>query len=604
MKLEASLLSKREARLAIIAAAALFLTALHQAGAFAAASRGAFDLLSTLSPPRPDQPGAVIVAIDEPSFSVLAKAWPWPRDVHARLIQSLRRAGARTIGFDVVFADPTNAAADAALASATDSHMVLGTDETVAETPQGSMLVTTEPVPVLATRGARLGVTSVSVDPDGVVRRVPTYPNSFASRFLSTGSDPTRPNRLIQYFGGPRTYPYASYYQALAPDRYLPSGYFRGRDVIVGLVVQASPDAHQADAFETSFTARNHLLVPGVEIQATILDNLRHHLWIDLPPGWVSIVLLISGCVVGYALSSIERLPTRLAGALGSLALVAAASWLALRFGRVWISPVEPQSGLIASFGLLGVADFAAERHRRRQIQNAFGQYVAPEIVREIINDPDRVKLGGERKTITVLFADIRGFTTIAEALQREPEKLTQFINEILSTLSEIVTRHGGTIDKYIGDCLMAFWNAPLDDPHHADRALSASIEMIESVRSLDAQFRKEAGSKPVSGIAVGIGVNTGECVVGNMGSHLRFDYTAIGDPVNVASRLEKLSRDYDVPLLVGEQTIAMANETSNWAEVDRIAVRGKQTIQTVYTARNLLARSSGLVQSSRRGDD
>jgi adenylate cyclase len=602
VKLKLSFVSSRKARFGVVACTALLLVAATLFGAFGGLDRNAFDLMSTIAAPRPQQPAAVIVAIDEPSFSAIGKPWPWPRDIHARLIRSLKQAGARSIGFDVVFADATTAEADRALAAAADSRTVLAADETLADTPQGTMLVRTEPLLQLALNGARVGVTSVALDSDGVVRRIPRYPDSFARRFLTGADRGANQDRLIQYFGGLRTYPYVSYYQALDPQHFLPAGLFKDHDVIVGLVVQANPEVRQApDSFETTFTARDGRLVPGVEIQATIIDNLLHHLWIEPVPGWVLFVLLIGGCALGYAVGTAERLPMRVVELLGAAVVIFASAWLLLRFGRVWASPVEPLSGLAVSSLFLGVLDFVAERRRRHQIQDAFGQYVAPDIVRRIIEDPDRVKLGGERKMITVLFADVRGFTTIAEALRSEPETLTRLINEILTCLSEVVTRHCGTIDKYIGDCLMAFWNAPLDDPDHATHAVQAAVEMIERIAVLDEDAHLSELCGTSLSVAIGVGVNSGECVVGNMGSSARFDYTVVGDSVNVASRIQGLSKQYGVPLLIGEATAALTRDCFDYVELDTIRVRGKRAAQVVYSLRNLVSSLRSLDRSGRR---
>jgi adenylate cyclase len=575
-------------------------TAARLSGGLDQVDRNTFDFVSTIAVPRPQQPAAIIVAIDEPSFSAIGKPWPWPRDMHAQLVRSLRQAGARTIAFDIVFADATQAAADRALAAVADSRMILAADETIADTPEGAMLIRTAPLPLLTRAGARVGVTSVAIDPDGVVRRIPTYADSFAQRMASQQLEGENGDRLIQYFGGPRTYPYVSYYQALDPGRYLPPGMLKGRDMIVGLVVQASPEVRQAaDTFQNSFTARTGQLVPGVEIQATIVDNLRHGMWIEPVAGWTAFLLLISGSALGYAVAAPQHLAKRLAAVAGAALTIVLLAWLVLRFGRLWASPVQPLAGLVTSFAMLGVADFAAERERRRQIQNAFGRYVAPEVVRRIIEDPDRVKLGGERKMITVLFADIRGFTAISEALEAEPEKLTQLINQILTTLSAIVTAHDGTIDKYIGDCLMGFWNAPLDDPDHATHAVRAGIEMIEKIASIDELARKSQLLGTNLGVSIGVGVNSGDCVVGNMGSDVRFDYTVVGDAVNVASRLQALTKEYDVPILIGEGTVKMSRDRFDYLELAKVRVRGKQALQMIHTIKDPRFSSRSLAGST-----
>ena len=197
-----------------------------------------------------------------------------------------------------------------------------------------------------------------------------------------------------------------------------------------------------------------------------------------------------------------------------------------------------------------------------------------------------QLKLGGERRTLTVLFCDVRGFTTISEDMKDDPEGLTTLVNRLLTPLSEAVLNRRGTIDKYIGDCLMAFWNAPLDDPDHAVHAVQAARDMLAALGGLNAELEAEAkaAGRPPKALRIGIGINTGECVVGNMGSARRFDYSALGDAVNLASRLEGASKDYGVPLLLGERTATLAARKFAVAELDRITVKGRSTVSPVFT--------------------
>jgi adenylate cyclase len=196
------------------------------------------------------------------------------------------------------------------------------------------------------------------------------------------------------------------------------------------------------------------------------------------------------------------------------------------------------------------------------------------------------LKLGGERRTLSVLFSDVRGFTTIAETLKDEPEQLTGLINRLLTPLSDVVMDHGGTIDKYMGDCIMAFWNAPLDDPDHALHAVKASLAMQAAISSLNRELEREAaarGGRPHV-LKMGVGINTGECIVGNMGSTRRFDYSCLGDSVNLASRLEGASKNYGVALLLGEETARLVAGTYTVIELDRIIVKGRTVPSPVYT--------------------
>ena len=219
---------------------------------------------------------------------------------------------------------------------------------------------------------------------------------------------------------------------------------------------------------------------------------------------------------------------------------------------------------------------------RASDLQHAFSHYVSPRLVERLMADPRLLNLGGETRDVSVLFADIRGFTTLAETLEDDPQALTRMVNAVLCPLSEIVMAYGGTIDKYVGDCVMAFWGAPLDDPDHAERAVEAACAMLAAMPDINDRVRRAVGAclPPMS---IGIGVNSGKCVVGNLGCQQRFDYSVIGDPVNVASRLEGLSKSYGRPLLIGEATAARLHRTPV-VEIDRVSVRGRHGRQSVFT--------------------
>lgn len=576
-------------RLVIALAVALAVTAATGLRAFDAISGRAFDLLSTIAPAHPPEPGAVIVAIDEPSFSALGRPWPWPRDMHAALIHSLRAAGARAVALDIVFAEPSEPAADAALASAAGPETLFAADETVSAQAYGDTVIRTEPIPALVAGGAQAGVASLSMDGDGVLRRIPRYPDGFAARLARlTGhaGEAGQGGRLIQYFGPAGSYPRVSYYQALEPAKYLPPGLLKDRVVIVGLALQTAPDAGAggADAFETPWTLTTRQLTPGVEVQATLYDNLVHGLGIRAAPPAVGLVFVLTSALLGW-LATRPHSPLAKAGlTLGAMVAGVLAAWLALRFGRVWVSPVEPAAALAFQAIALSAYDFAAEQRRRREVQAAFSQYVAPAVVERLVANPELLNLGGETRDLTVMFADIRGFTGISEAMKGDPQGLTRMINAILTPLSEIVMAHGGTIDKYMGDCVMAFWGAPLDDPDHARHAVEASQAMLAAMPGINASLSAHVPpGHALPPIRIGIGVNSGTCVVGNMGSQKRFDYSVLGDAVNVASRLESLCKTYDVPLVIGEAT-AVAIPDLPLVELDRIAVRGKQESQAIYT--------------------
>jgi adenylate cyclase len=550
----------------------------------------AFDFLSTFNAPALPERGPVIVAIDEPSMAEIGLQWPWPRDLHARLVEALRKAGAKAIGLDIIFAEPSTPEADDALGAALGPDVVLAGDEAVIETTQAAQRVRAEPLQQFTDAGARTGIASVALDRDGVFRRMPAYPDGFAAALIaaSGAADPGADGqRLVQSFGPARTYPTVSYYQALDPDNFLPDGTFRDRVVLVGLSLQNAPtiDTGSADAMPTPDTVHSGRLVAGVEIQAAIYDNLTRRLYIEPANTVLAAAAILVAAALGAAVAWRRTdWRTLVLGGAGVAAVVAGA-YAMLRFGRVFVPPLAPAFAFVAvAAGQAGI-DFAAERRLRRGIIRAFSQYLAPALVERLARDPSQLRLGGETRELTILFCDVRGFTTIAESLKDDPQRLTGLINRLLTPLSDVVLAAGGTIDKYIGDCLMAFWNAPLDDADHARHAVEAGLGMLVALDKVNADLRAEAGGQPVPELRIGIGINTGECVVGNMGSERRFDYSVLGDSVNLASRLESASKDVGVPLLLGEATAAAIGDRMPLLALARIKVKGRAEPVVVYTA-------------------
>ncbi len=549
-----------------------------------------FDYLSTSKPVQPEQPGITLIAIDEPSMDAIGQQWPWPRSQHAELIRQLRKAGTKAIAFDILFAEPSDEAQDQALIDAMGPDIILAADETMIERPYGSTLVRTEPMPELIAAGARSGIASLSMDGDGVLRNMPLYRDGFMATLIemTTGevvSESHMPQR-IQHFGPAGSYPTISYYQALDPEAFLPPDYLRDQIVVVGFALQTNADVATGgiDAFETAYTLRSRQLTPGIEVQATIFDNLRTGLAIGQAPRWLSVVFVVIAAGLALLVSR-PKAPVRkaLLLALALLGLIGG-SWILLQYGRFWIGPVAPSVALILGVAAIATRDFAGEQKRGREVQNAFGQYLAPEMVQKIADDPSLLNLGGVNRELTILFSDIRGFTSISEAMQDDPQGLTRMINTILTPLSNIILRHGGTIDKYMGDCVMAFWNAPLDDPDHALHALEAAREMLAEMDNINREIQAmlpEGADVPV--IRMGIGINTGTCVVGNMGSDRRFDYSVLGDAVNLASRLEGECREQSVDILVGQATMNAAPSLV-FRKVADIQVKGRSVAESTYT--------------------
>ncbi len=583
--------SRRSKRLAVLTLAVIVLvSALPQLPGWSLADLRAFDYFSTLDDPRPPAASPVIVAIDEPSLAEINAQWPWPRELHARLVESLRKAGATAIGLDIIFAEPSNPASDAALAKALGPDVVLAGDESVIVTPQAEQFLRTTPLPAFSQAGAVTGIASITLGGDGVFRDLPRYEDGFALALARTaGKAAVSPaGKLLQSFGPSRSYPTVSYYQALDPENMLPKDMFRGRVVIVGLSLQNAPDINSggADAFATPYTVHTGRLVAGAEIQATIFDNLTTGAAITrggtpLAIAAVALAALFSAVLVRRA----TRWQTVVLS-LFATALLGLLSFALIREATLFVSPIGPTVALLLVAAGQTALDYAEERRRRREIVRAFSQYLSPALVERLARDPSQLKLGGERRTLSILFCDVRGFTTIAETMKDDPEQLTTLINRLLTPLSDIVLKHGGTIDKYIGDCVMAFWNAPLDDEHHARHAVAAALDMLDAMATLNAKLKAEAAASgmPYHALRIGIGINTGDCVVGNMGSSQRFDYSVLGDAVNLASRLEGASKAYGVPLLIGERTATLAAADFAVLELDRITVKGRSGAAPVFT--------------------
>jgi adenylate cyclase len=334
---------------------------------------------------------------------------------------------------------------------------------------------------------------------------------------------------------------------------------------------------------------RSGRLTSGAEIQATIYDNLRTGLLVA-PAANVARMAALALAVVlaAFAVWKGTSWRTVLASA-AAIAGIVAGSYLLLASAQFYLSPIGPAAAFILVAAGQGARDYAAERQLRQWITRAFSQYLSPALVERLASDPSQLKLGGERRVLSILFADVRGFTTIAEGMKHDPHRLTTLVNRLLDPLSRVVLEEGGTIDKYVGDCLMAFWNAPLDEPDHAVKAVTAALRMQESMATLNDELAREAepGEEPIR-LGIGIGINTGEAIVGNMGSDIRFDYSAIGDAVNLASRLEGKTRDYDVSIIIGPETARAVSSRFDVVEIDRIAVKGRAEIVPIYTVETL----------------
>jgi adenylate cyclase len=327
--------------------------------------------------------------------------------------------------------------------------------------------------------------------------------------------------------------------------------------------------------------------VPGVDIHAQVIEHLLTGNFLERPDYATALeeFLII---VLGIMLASVlPRVSAKASAAIGftTIALVLIGGWAAFRWANTLLDPSYP--ALVLGFMAAGITlyTYNAAEAQRSQIRSAFGQYLAPAFVEQLAQSPDKLVLGGEEREMTILFSDVRGFTAISEGYKDDPQGLTSLMNRLLTPLTNTIIDHEGTIDKYIGDAVMAFWNAPLSVPDHEIKACAAALAMIGRLDVLNREREEEATSagQRFLPFRIGIGINTGKCVVGNLGSDLRFNYSVLGDPVNVASRLEGQTKYYGVPIIIGTGTAEKAKDQFAILELDLVAVKGKAEAQTIY---------------------
>jgi adenylate cyclase len=527
--------------------------------------------------PRPPTVPIVIISIDETSFVELNQQWPFPRATHARLIRHVAAGQPLAIGVDLIFDHPSARSgrddAELGKAVAEAKNVVL-----VAAPATDEQVFNTRHVPNLPIAPIRRGAAVVAAlnlvhDRDSQVRRarqriwtgvewLPTLAVGLYDVAKGAGVTaaplPRQEEILINFSGPPATFPWVPYYRVFRGE--VPSEFFRGKIVLIG---PTSEPMH--DVFATPFT-RGGDLMPGVEIHANVLHtHLSGNQLREVPAG-VSVTLAVVLALLAAAL--VVRLhPLRALAAMGLLGVIATIfAYVAFAYADVWMRAGTASLALVLGYGTTVVDHFVREQRERRRLS----QFFSPEVLREVIRHHHEGSLGSSRRLVTVLFADIRGFTALSEMLQ--PEEVAAMLREYLTEMTEVIFKHRGTVDKYIGDCVMALYNVPFEDPDHARNALETALELQERTLQVSARWEKRLGAP----IRSGIGINTGEAVVGTMGSRQRLEYTAIGDTINLGSRLESLTKEYGVAIIMSEFTQQRLGGRVLTRELGQVTVRGK----------------------------
>lgn len=564
----------------------------------------------------------VIVAVDERSVNELGR-WPWPREKTAALISSLGKA--RVVALDIVFSESESPKADKALSESIKkaSNVVGGyffRDDSTEEPGPAALeqigksrigVVSLEgatdeqlPVPVFPGVEANTGIIgegaigfgafNIIPQSDGIYRQehllygfdgelYPALPLEAVSRFLEAdiivngaeyGVDSIDVGGLVIPVNEEGAFPLNYYGKGGAFTVYsasdvingsVPDNAFNDRLVFVGVTEKAIYDIRPTPVDS---------LFPGVEMHATAAANIlegRFLIHDNRVAAYDLFMTVFMAALLSFALMRLRRTLLSLLVFFALLAFIVLADFYLLSAYNIVASVLYPCLSLTLAY-LSGEAyrNLVVEK-RSRYLRKAFSTYVSSQLVSEILKDPDKLKLGGEKRTVTVLFSDIRGFTTLSERMP--PEELVKLLNEYLSPMTSIVLNEEGMLDKYIGDAIMAVFNAPIEIPDHPRRACASAIRMISKLEELNAKW----GALGYPRIDIGIGINTGEAVVGNMGAELRFDYTAIGDTVNLASRLEGMNKLYGTSVLASEFTHAFVKNEFLFRELDLVRVKGKE---------------------------
>ena len=576
--------------------AALFVVALVLVGPLERWEYLWFDQLFELRGARPPTAPIVIVTIDESSFQELSLQWPFPRALHGQLIDRIRADRPLVIGLDIIFDSHSmfgpkdDEALGAAVARA--GNVVLGLagaqDDQPLVSVGGKVLgakreVSNMPLPVIRKGAAAVAPLTVVPDPDSHVRRIPVrvpVPDPLKGyewwlafdaqlhRQVSAAGLATRPlpdaeEVLVNFRGGPRTFQRVPYYRVVRGET---PGLFRAKIVLIG-----STSEVQHDVFATAFARGGDM--PGVEIHANALETLIRGDPIREVPKPLATVLAVVAALAGSAL--VVRLHALRALVVTVVLFVVGflLAYAGFLLADVWMRGVACTFALVLGYGATVVENFVhAQLYKRR-----LSPFFSPDVLRALVRARDEQSLGPRRRVATVLFSDIRGFTSISERLQ--PEQVEEMLGEYLTEMTQIVFKHRGSVDKYMGDGIMALYNAPFEDPEHALNAIRTGLEFQERALAVSARWQEKLGVS----IRIGVGINTGEMLVGTLGSRQRFEYTALGDNVNLASRLESATKDHGASIIISEYTYEHVKGRFPIRELGVVTVKGKSRPVKIY---------------------
>jgi adenylate cyclase len=543
---------------------------------------------------RKPHPDIVIIGIDDESLKALHQ-WPWPRRIHARLIRALEKTPPKALLFDIFFIDPftSDLAGDKELVRATqDNPWVI--HSFYCDLSGDQVLNKTMPIPALTKATSHTGFVNAVIDEDGTLRNaIPELDNAGTRDYLLSvlgaalylGKSPedlvaTLPRDAqghywVNYVGPESTFVYVPYVDVLKGD--LPASELAGKVVLVGARATGTYDHYPTPLSKN---------MPGVEFHANIIDNLlRGDLLRYGGIRWTYLAIAIFGIFCGVFLARFSAWAGALWAIVVAVAYSGLAQWLFVK-RSLMIDMAGPLLVLAVGYVAIVIYRFFTEEREKRWVKAAFGQYVSPKVLDILMEDPTKLKLVGERRDMTVFFSDVAGFTTISERMN--PDELVVLLNRYLSAMTEVIFEYDGYLNKYMGDGIMAFWNAPVKQADHAERACRCALKSMRRLKELNEELKVQ-GLNP---LGARIGINSGTMVVGNMGSQQKSDYTVMGDNVNTGSRLEGANKAFGSSIMISEFTYEIVQDKFEVRFLDRIRVPGKAKPVKVY---ELLTEKGGL---------
>lgn len=541
--------------------------------------------------PSPATGDIVLIFLDQGSLNWARQQnqmpWPWPREAYAAILGFCRRAGTKSVAFDLLFSEPSRwgVADDVAFGAA-----IAKTPGFVAAGAFGNEPA--RPIPDVATNAAVIASVSTTASDDAVIRCVLPgrvsdghfYPSLGLGAWVAAHPGATMPtiplNKhdevILRYRGPTQTHHVVSAQSVIQSEIQIQEGKkpvldpsaLKNKYVFFGVT---APGLFDLKASPTS------KIYPGVEAHATFLDNLLANDFVRPCPAWLN-------ALFAFAFALGAALVNRFA-ATGVRSGVAFAGFLVAPFlvtlgachAGYWLEAAPATVAVTFALIATGILNYAFEGRQKRLIKGAFKQYLSPTVIEQLVRNPERLRLGGESRELSIFFSDVQGFTSLSEKLT--PEELTALLNDYLTAMSDIIMEQGGTVDKYEGDAIIAFWNAPLDLPGHAEAAVRSALLCQQKLAELRPGFRERCGRD----LFTRIGINTGTVVIGNMGSRQRFNYTFLGDAGNLASRLEGVNKQFGTFILISEFTRAKLGTGIACRELGRVRVVGRQTPITVY---------------------